>query len=351
MILFIQTAFLGDLLLSIPVLKRIRQIFPDKQIHLLCRKNLGSLLLENKIVDVVYDSFISTKPSVAEVRQTFKTKKFDLLVCPHESFRSSLVCSLIKANTKIGFSHFYDQWIFTHHSPRPMHYPEPLRQLSLLQLIDSGVREDFENLQEKQAPFASIPSWASMAISSYQNEGNKKLWKEDFGFIDNTKIVCLAPGSVWATKQWGTDKYADLAKALLEKNVQVVIVGAKEEKPIADEIQKQAPQVQNRVGQTNLSDFAKIIAVSDCVVCNDSGAMHVAAMAGSPVFGIFGPTVQAFGYQPWTNSATVIENKNVLCRPCASHGGHTCPLGTHECMKSLDVELVHGQVCRALGLF
>jgi heptosyltransferase II len=351
MILFIQTAFLGDLLLSIPILKRIREVYPAKKIHLLCRKNLGSLLLENNIVDVVHDSFQSTKPSLREVQRTFKNQKFDLIVCPHESLRSSLICALISAENKIGFYHFYDQWIFKQSLPRPRQYPEALRQLSLLTLIDPATDQNFQELIENQAPFSQIPTWASMQIRAYQNVENRNKWKEEFYFSDDKKVICLAPGSVWPTKQWGGEKYSALAQRFVKKGMHVVLIGAPQESHLAEQIVSDCPQVQNEVGKTSLSKLAKIIACSDLLVCNDSGAMHVAAMTGTSVVSIFGPTVQKLGYQPWTQLSDVIENNELTCRPCSTHGGKRCPLGTHECMKSLDVELVEGRVYRKLQMF
>ncbi len=337
MILFIQTAFLGDLLLSVPTLLRLRQLYPDKKIHLLCRKDLGSLLLENNLVDRVFDQFAANKPNVFEVQQQFKNLKYDLIICPHESFRSTWISALISGKIKVGFTNFYSRWVFDLHQPRPTKLPEVLRQLSLLAPLDPQTQERLELVRDPQVPFAQIPPWSSMTLASYKNSQSQKTWFEKFGLLKDKKIVCLAPGSVWPTKQWGNNKFKELAQNLTHQNIRVVLVGSAAEVSLANEIAQHCPQTHNFVGQTNLVQLAQLIAVCDVLVSNDSGAMHVASLVGTPSVSIFGPTVLEFGYQPWNSSSVVVENKKLKCRPCSSHGGKVCPIGTHECMTSIEV--------------
>ncbi len=344
MILYIQTAFLGDLLLSIPALKRLRQLYPDQKIHLLCRKNLGSLFVQTGLVDEAFDQFSATKPNLFEVLKTFSGKKYDLLVCPHESFRSTWISALISAKKKLGFSNFYSRSIFSQHNARPLSYPEVLRQLSLLTFVDPELEKKFLSLSEHQAPFREIPAWTSMDLDFYKQTERREHWGVKYKFDSQKKVVCLAPGSVWATKQWGVDKYTRLAQQLLAKGHQVVLVGSGSEVPLADQIESACPGVKNAAGATNLTELAEIIALSDVLVCNDSGAMHMASMTGTSTVSVFGPTVLGFGYQPWNANSVVVENKNLYCRPCSSHGGKVCPLGTHECMKSISAEQVLHEV-------
>lgn len=340
MILFIQTAFLGDLLLSIPALKRLRNLYPHKKIHLLCRKNLGSLLLENGLVDTVFDDFRSTKPTLTEVRNTFHKQHYDLLVCPHESFRSNCISALISADHKIGFSNFYNKIIFGQRLTRPLFLPEVLRQMSLLQFIDEDLKDKFLSIASQKSPFLQIPDWSSMALERYKKKDDVVSFKKKYGLSQQQEIVCLAPGSVWATKQWGVEKYSMLAQKLLQKNKAVVVVGSPSEKEIAFKIKQNNPDVLDFCGKTNLSELAEIVACADHLVCNDSGAMHIGSMVNVPTVSIFGPTVQRFGYQPWNAQAVVLENTELNCRPCSSHGTATCPIGTHECMTSIEVQRV-----------
>jgi heptosyltransferase II len=335
MILYIQTAFLGDLLLSIPTLKRLREIYPKQEIHLLCRKGLGSILKENQLVDVVHDQFSKTKPNYFEIRKTFSHLNYDLIVCPHESFRSTGITSYIRAQRKIGFKNWLNSWVFTDYVERPMHLPEALRQLSLLQFVDPQTTSHLKVLAEFKAPFKVIPPWSSMKLPQYQETSKKSHWKKKHGLSLDRKIICLAPGSVWPTKQWGVEKYSQLAQQIIKTGSEVVLVGSASEQALCQKIKTENPEVLNLAGQTKLPELAEVIAVCDVLVSNDSGSMHIAAMTNTPSVSLFGPTVLEFGYQPWNEKAVVIENKTLRCRPCSSHGGKVCPIGTHECMTSI----------------
>ena len=76
------------------------------------------------------------------------------------------------------------------------------------------------------------------------------------------------------------------------------------------------------------------------LICNDSGAMHMASVLNRPTIAIFGPTVQELGYKPWNPSAVVVEEKRLLCCPCGQHGGHYCPINSHRCMSEIAVQEV-----------
>ncbi len=340
MILYIQTAFLGDLLLSIPTLQRLRQIYPDKKIHLLCRKNMGALLKENQLVDEVFDQFVQTKPGILEAKKVFSKYHYDLLICPHESFRSTVISAKVRAKRKIGYTNWFNRLVFDDCIQRPMHLPEVLRQLYLLSPLDVEMSTHLSDLKETKSPFLEIPSWSSMQLAQYRDPAAIKNWRQKYQLSLDQKIVCLAPGSVWPTKQWGLEKFSNTAAELIKRGHQVVLLGSKAEVDICEQIKQKNPKVTNLTGTTGLIELAQVIAASHHLVSNDSGAMHIASMTGTQTTGIFGPTVLSFGYQPWNTQASVVENKHLKCRPCSSHGGRSCPIGTHECMTSIEVASV-----------
>ena len=337
MILYIQTAFLGDLLLSIPTLKRLREIYPGKEVHLLCRKNFGSIIKENGLVDVVHDQFSGTKPTLYEIKKVFSKLNFDVVICPHESFRSTVISALIHAQRKIGYKNWVNSLVFSDCVKRPMNLPEVLRQLSLLRPLDVQTESRIASLTESVAPFRKIPGWSSMTLPRYQETSKRYDWKKKYGLDECRKTICLAPGSVWSTKQWGEEKFSQLASDIFKSGRQVILVGSPSESELCQKIQTQVPEALNLAGKTSLIELAEVIAASDYLVSNDSGAMHIAAMTGTPSVSIFGPTVLQFGYQPWNEKAVIVENKVLACRPCSSHGGKICPIGTHECMTSISV--------------
>ncbi len=336
MILYIQTAFLGDLLLSVPTLKRLRHLYPDQEIHLLCRKGLGDFFVREALVDRVMDDFKGPKPTLKEAKKMFADKSYHLLFCPHESVRSTMIARQVQAQKKIGYDSFINRFVFDSLFKRPMKWPEAVRQMSLLRDLDPELSQWLVSIAYKKSPFAEIPEWSSMTLPHFlQRFSYRETFIKRFQLDENKKINLLAPGSVWATKRWGASRFIELAQEMVNQGEAVVLIGSRDEKDLADHIQSQVSGAINIAGLTKIPEMIDLIAGADLLVANDSGAMHMASITGTPCVAVFGPTVQSFGYQPWNNKARVVENIQLKCRPCSSHGGKKCPLGTHECMTSI----------------
>lgn len=348
MILYIQTAFLGDLLLSIPTLKRLRQLYPDQQIHLICRKELASFFLENKLVDVAYINYKGRKPTWGELAPELSGKVFDLLVCPHESLRSNYISWRVRARYKIGFKKMGNSLVFDRRELRPLQWPEAIRQLTLLASLDADLSLKLRNIQDLRSPLAQIPDWSSMVLPELENT-SKQFRKEmslKWSVPAEVEYICLAPGSVWATKKWGDSQYQELAQKLVAQGKYVLLMGSGGERDLGEWVKNNSPRVFNLCGETTLTEMAQILALSKVLVCNDSGAMHMASAVNVPTVTMFGPTVQSFGYQPWNPKAVVVEDTQLECRPCSAHGTDVCPIKTHVCMKNLSVDRVMGEILK-----
>lgn len=324
-ILFVQTAFLGDLVLSVPVLKNCRRLYPAAKLHLVCRKGLGKFLLELNLVDFVYEVEKNNSKSYQLAKNTLKAIQFDLLLSPHESFRTMLFCRSISAKRKISYKKWYQYFAYTDLISRPMQYPEALRQIYLLTPVSEDIQNKFmrldKNIDWQQMTAARIPDWASQTLASHS--------------IKNEDIICLAPGSVWKTKMWPKEYYAKVAEFYISKGYQVILIGAQNEKPVCDWIESQVPKVNNMAGKTQLMELFTLFSKSKLLISNDSGPMHIASLLSLPTIAIFGPTVLSLGYRPWQNNAKV-EEISLGCRPCGKHGHDVCPIGTHDCMKLVD---------------
>lgn len=338
MILYIQTAFLGDALLGIPTLKFLKKKYPGQMIHLLCRKGLGSFFKDMGVVDEYIEPKENTKFSLKEAYRVFRSKEYQLLICPHESVRSSLLSFMVSSKKKLGHKNFLNNLIYTQTSQRPMYLPEALRQLSLVKTLDADLSRQLEALRER-APFEKIPAWSSMACMSHLDRSLlKKELSSLFEISPERPWVSLAPGSVWPTKKWGEERFRQLSQKLEKEGFQVVLIGAKSERALADQVAQDCSAAKNLAGKTSLLELAKILRASRVAVTNDSGSMHMSSLAETPCVSFFGPTVLSFGYQPWSESTRVLENKELTCRPCSSHGTKSCPIGTHECMTSISVD-------------
>ena len=369
--LIVQTAFLGDLLLGIPLFKTLRHMLPRDKFVLLCRKGLGEFFLKSGLVDEVVEVDKKNKLSWKEAAQNLRAREFGLVISPHLSFRTALFVWGLKAKRKFGYARFFNFFIFNERVSRPMALPEALRQLALLvplnQIWKSRLAE-FEDIQAarggqgKNGDLVAVPEWADMSIArliqlkkNFRSTGSLQAAQLEstraivarLGISTKDKIAFLAPGSVWATKMWTTDGYAGVARDLLNKGYRVLVMGTPEEREICESVVSQAPGAASVAGETTLYGSAELLALADILICNDSGAMHMAAAAGVPTVSIFGPTILEFGYRPWQTQAKVAQIA-LSCRPCGKHGTQVCPIGTHDCMKQVSSEMVSEMVLQQI---
>lgn len=360
-IAILQTAFLGDTLLTVALAKQLAS--RGERLALICRKGYGGLLLATRLFETVLEIEKGSSLSYREAQENldiwWMNSDERILISPHESPRSKMFAMGLRMKGEAtatvgyrdrGFAQGPSFAAYTHRIARPMELPEAVRQLSLLQadlFDDSSVWVDrisnFESHQElpggrlKNGRLMEVPDWASMKIDLLTTP---KVEKE----IEHAAV--LAPGSVWKTKQWTEEGFVEVGRRLIEAGRGIYVTGTKEEAElcarVADTIGEGARSV---AGELSLLDTAHLIAKADIAVVNDSGGMHMAALVGTPVVAVFGPTVLDFGYRPWTNRARIVEPEQPLqCRPCGLHGSQVCPIGTHICMRATMPDRVWNEV-------
>ena len=160
---------------------------------------------------------------------------------------------------------------------------------------------------------------------------------------DGRPLVALAPGSVWGTKRW--PYYPELA-ARIAPHCRLAIVGSADDSDAARHIVRAADAqgVVDATGKLSLLASAELIGRADLLVTNDSSPQHLASAMATPTITIFGPTVPAFGFGPLAPRSTTLGHPSLPCRPCSHHGPPTCPLAHWKCMRELSVEMVEGEV-------
>lgn len=164
------------------------------------------------------------------------------------------------------------------------------------------------------------------------------------------KLVSIAAGSRWPTKEWGLDKYIELTRRIIDdRDIHVLLHGNTDEREDADVIAGLFPgRVTNLAGRTGILETAAAIERSAIFVGNDSGLMHLSEAVGTPVIALFGPTVEQFGYFPSLPGSKVVE-RALNCRPCSRNGQRPCPRGSQECLTGITTDWVETAVRDALG--
>jgi heptosyltransferase-2 len=164
-------------------------------------------------------------------------------------------------------------------------------------------------------------------------------WRACMNLADRGRpVAALAPGAVGPSKRWPS--YGALAARLAELGFAIWVVGGPEEKAVAAEIIRAAPQTRDLTG-ADLRNAILALAAATVAVSNDSGLLHVAAALGTPAVGLFGPT-SPWHWAPLNPLAAVIETKSdVPCRPCHKP---ICRLGHHRCMRDIPMDQVEAAV-------
>lgn len=339
--LIIQTAFLGDLLLAIPLIKSVKAKDPQRKLVLFCRTGFGDFFLKTHLVDEVIEVDKKNKSSFKEASKKLRSNTYQWVISPHESLRTAKLVGALKAEKKIGFKKWWNFLIFNQRIDKPIQMPDALRQLALAKFLQPEFYKEFKRIQlnsvfQNNADYKDqqiIPEWASLKLNDLKNQRTK----HNFDFFKPTAI--LAPGSQWPTKRWGLEGFIKVADTLRANNFQVMLVGSLADKELTQKISTQVQNCIDLAGETTVYDLAVIMAKSQILITNDSGLMHLGSVAGLPTVAIFGPTTLALGYRPWQDHARVVEI-SLPCRPCGKHGHLKCPIGTHECMKAIPAERV-----------
>jgi heptosyltransferase-2 len=324
----VQTAFIGDVFLSIPFLKRLKELYPNDKVIFVAKKGVADYLLKLNVIDELITVNKGDKASYHEAVKKINSYSIENVFCLHRSLRSALFTWQLKAKKKFGFSQGLNFLFFSESVKYLKTLPDAIRQMALLAPIDPKTKEkineqswDYLNFSDEDGKFKAIPEFFSMKAPAHS--------------LNSTKKVALFPGSVWETKKWPVQYYAELTEKLLNENYQVYLMGGPDEASLCQEILAKNPKAEMLAGKMKLVESIDFLKSCDLIIGNDSSPSHLGASVGTPVMAIFGPTTLSLGFRPWNDKSVVVENRDLSCRPCGLHGHHKCPLGHHKCMKDI----------------
>lgn len=319
-----QTSFIGDSVLTTPLIKKTAKLFPDSKIVVITRPQTQDIFRPMKEVSEI---ILNEKTGWNKIFGVWKTAKaikasgIDILLVPHRSFRSALIAWLSRVPVRIGFTSSEGWFLYTKTVPFSWMIHDAERNLSLLQGV---VKEKFT--AEK----------LSMSYTTSAEENVARLMK-DFN-LEGKTLVGIHPGSAWPTKCWPMEYFVELISRLeTELHVQTVIVGGgKKDAELGEKIcQLSQGHCANLCGKTSLADLMALMTHFKLFITNDSGPMHIATAFNVPTLAIFGPTTRELGFFPYGKGHRVVEVKDLDCRPCALHGGKKCPLDHFKCMRDI----------------
>ncbi len=326
-ILIVQTAFIGDVILTTPLIKAIKKIYPDSSLSFLLIPETREVLANNPGLDeiIVYNKRDKEK-GIADffsLVKKIKSKGFNKAFIPHRSLRSALLCYLARIPERTGFDTSAGSFLFTRKVKYKKEHHEIERNLSLL-----------NNLKDKKEFLPELfPSRDDFVIVENFLKDNKLNVDE--------KIVGISPGSVWATKRWLPERFAQVADLLIEEShARIVLLGSKEDEELCSQI-SDSMKTKPIIAAGEMSILQSVVLISKCrvIISNDSAPVHMAVAMRIPVVEIYGSTVPEFGFAAYGEKNIILE-KPLYCRPCGIHGKNRCPEKHFRCMREITAQEV-----------
>ena len=309
-VLIIQTAFLGDVILATPLIANLKLKFPQAEIDFLVKKGNEELLNNHPDLRQVFTFDKKKKRSeILRLIQLFRKNKYDLVINLHRFASSGLLTVLSGAKRKIGFQKNPFSFLYSKAYPHQM---------------DQGLHEVDRNLN--LISDLLIPTVRRPAL--YPKDSDLKSVEE----FQKQAYYCLAPASVWFTKQAPEAVWVQLMKQLNETGASIYLIGGPDDKNLLDQIiETSKVKAVNLAGKLSIMQSAALMKGATRAFVNDSGPLHIASAMNTPVTAFFCSTVSDFGFGPLSDEAKILEIKDLACRPCGLHGHKTCPEGHFKC--------------------
>lgn len=317
-ILIIQTAFIGDVILATALLEKLHVYFPTTKIDFLLRKGNENLLENHPFLNqiLIWDKKKGKVKNMYQMIRNIRKNKYDMLINLQRFASSGIFTVFSGAKKTIGFdknpfSFFFSKRI-KHEFKANWH--EIQRNLALI--------EDITDNQLVKPKLYLLQKYFE-EIRDYQNKD----------------YICIAPTSVWFTKQFAFEKWVEFIKKVPQK-YQIYLLGAKNDIDFCENLIKTSENNNciNLAGKISLLASAALMKNAAMNYVNDSAPMHLCSAVDAPTCAIYCSTIIDFGYFPLSEKSFVIENKeNLPCRPCGIHGHQQCPFGHFKC--ALDINI------------
>ena len=327
-ILVIGPSWVGDMVMSQSLLMCLKKENPDSQITVMAPNWTRPLLDRMPEVDNSIDMEISHGElgliARRKLGKSLRSSNFTQAIVLPQSFKSALVPFHADIPLRTGWRGEWRNLLLNDcRSPRDAQFPLMVQRFTALAY------------PERKTPPAEIPNPRLVTDAESTATAIRK-----FCLVIDSKVLAICPGAEFGeAKQWPSEYYAELSNSMLARGWQVWLLGSANDELIAESIladidNRYLEQCQNLVGRTNLAEAIDLMSLSNAVISNDSGLMHVAAALMKPVVAIYGSTSPDFT-PPLTKKVKLLTT-DIECRPCFKR---ECPYGHLRCLTELKPEL------------
>lgn len=317
-ILIIQTAFIGDVILATALIEKLHIFYPESQLDFLLRKGNEGLLENHPIINnvLIWDKKDKKYDNLKLISKSIKRTKYDVVINLQRFASTGLITAFSGAKHKIGFK------------------KNPL-SFSFTKKVEHKIGDGTHEVERNQQLIADLTD--KEALKPKLHPSNK-----DFNDVEQykkSKYVCMAPTSVWFTKQLPKEQWVKLTNKIDDQTT-VYLLGGPDDAAQCEEILKGSKNknVVNLAGKLSFLQSAALMQTAQMNYVNDSAPLHIASAMNAPVTAYFCSTIPAFGFGPLSDNTKIVEVKEKLnCRPCGLHGKKECQEKHFDCGFKIEV--------------
>lgn len=318
--LIIQTASIGDVILATAVAEKLHSYYPDSQIDMMIKKGYEGLFEGHPYLNdvIIWNKKSHKYRNLFAIWKNVRKERYDLIVNVQRYAATGFVTAFGNAKETAGFDKNPFSIFFTRKIKHQIGVPglhEVNRNNKLIEHITDGT-----------------PMRPGLYPSKQVFESVNKYKSSDY--------ICVAPCSLWFTKQFPEDRWVEFLK-LVPDDLKVYLLGGKDDVGICDRIRNQVTgkNVESLAGKLSLLESAALMKDARMNYVNDSSPMHLASSQNARTTAVFCSTIEDFGFGPLSEDRVVVEARERLdCRPCGLHGYKECPKGHFKCAYNIDIK-------------
>lgn len=313
-ILIIRFSSMGDIVLTSPVVRCLKEQVVDAEIHFITKKQNEPILRANPYIDYIW----LYEHDFKELIPQLKSQSFDFIVDLHKNFRSAFVKSQLDVKSASFQKLNFQKWLTVHFKMNAMpdiHIVERyFRAAEPLGVKNDGHGLDYFIPDEDEVTLPSLPA------------------------THHQGYIAIVIGGMHNTKIFPAEKIVEVCKKLSQP---VILLGGKADQECGEQIvEMTGTMVYNSCGLYNFNQSASLIRQARAVLTNDTGLMHVAAAFHKSIVSVWGNTIPAFGMYPYLEekfkaNSMIAEVKGLSCRPCSKLGFNECPKKHFKCMNQI----------------
>jgi heptosyltransferase II len=325
--LIIQTAFIGDVVLATALVEKLHSYFPGASIDFLLRKGNEILLREHPHINkvLIWDKKGGKYRDLYRIWKEVRLSNYDHVINVQRFAATGWITAFSGAGESIGFDK----------NPFSVFFTKTIKH------IISTEQNPLHETGRNQMLIAHLTDAIPARPRLYPSAGDMQKVSE----YKTVPYLCIAPASVWFTKQYPREKWISLLDKV-NAALRIYIIGAPSDSALADEIRgscSTSERIFNLCGKLSLLQSAALQKDAVRNLVNDSGPMHFASAVNAPVTAIYCSTVPSFGYGPLSDDSAIVQtNVSLSCKPCGLHGHAACPEGHFKCALTIEDEQILG---------